>query len=237
MSVQIGIISDIHKEFQVTPVRIQSDCDILVIAGDLTSGDQLQQDLIALGQHFKQVVYVPGNHEFYGHNFKTILNVRDNLPPNVHYLYNEVKIVEGVRFVGTTLWFPEDPLNFSFEGLLNDFKMIPNFRKWVYGENTKAVRFLNSHVKEGDFVVTHHLPTNLAVSSRYVGSPLNRFFVSPMREELFEKAKVWNFGHTHDYVNLEYANCQLICNPYGYESRPVNEEGVQIINPEIITFN
>jgi Icc-related predicted phosphoesterase len=237
MSVRIGVISDIHQEMHISPVRIESDCDILVIAGDLTSGGQLQQELSALGDRFKNVVYVPGNHEFYGYNFKTILNVRDNLPDNVHYLYNEAKIIDGIRFVGTTLWFPNDPMNFSFERLLNDFKLIPNFRSWVYSENTKAQKFLNSHVKDGDFVVTHHLPSHLGVASRYVGSQLNRFFVSPVQENLFAKAKVWNFGHTHDYVNLKHMNCQLICNPYGYKSRPVNEDGFQIINPEIITFN
>lgn len=41
---------------------------------------------------------------------------------------------------------------------MNDFAMIQGLEDWVYDENARARAFFDAEVREGDIVVSHHLP-------------------------------------------------------------------------------
>ena len=74
--------------------------------------------------------------------------------------------------------FREPPNSQRLAGMSSDFAAIKGFLPWVYEQNREHVRWLDEVVREGDIVVTHHLPSARSVAAKYEGDPLNAFFVS-----------------------------------------------------------
>lgn len=221
---KIQILSDIHAEFH-------PDCafrwfsqlpivgDVLVIAGDLGTGDLAEKILGFLCPEINPVpvVYVPGNHEYYQTSFREFdTRIKTLKFKNLHVLNN----ASFGNIHGTTLWFPNHPRNTLFEKYLTDFSLIHNFRNEVYERNEQAVRYLED-IQEGDIVVTHHCPTFFSVPEQYVGNETNRFFVSPLETLILEKKpKVWIHGHTHTSFEYTVGETTVVCNPYGYHGTP-----------------
>jgi predicted phosphodiesterase len=222
---KVQVLSDLHLEFhsdegerflmELDPEGV----DVLVVAGDLCTRSIHKEALPFLAMRYPHVVFVLGNHDYYGCTF---LQVHSNLEAicaeheNLHWLHNEAVEIEGQRFLGTPLWFRHDPLNAVYAAGLNDFRQILDFRTWVYPENHKALAFLESNVREGDFVVTHHLPS-FQSNARYRGSQLTRFFVCDVESLIVqERPAVWAHGHTHETCNYELYETRVVCNPFGY---------------------
>lgn len=110
---KLHVLSDIHLEFQ--KYRNQGsfgniDCDVHVLAGDIGVG--LAGIEWALHNFSKPVVYVFGNHEFFGQRPMSELweKAREKVEgTHVHLLENDVVILpdrfgENVRFIGATLY-------------------------------------------------------------------------------------------------------------------------------------
>ena len=99
---------------------------------------------------------------------------------------------------------------------MSDFGRIEGFVPWVYGENSKALAFLEREAASADVVVTHHLPSRDAVAPEYFGATLNRFFVCPIADRLTALPKLWVYGHTHTPARFELRGCRFVANPDGY---------------------
>jgi predicted phosphodiesterase len=100
-SLRIQYVSDLHGRFK----WVQRDplADVLVVAGDLGDGDP---DLTPLFKWPVPVVYVLGNHEFYGEDVHLLVADlrRRTEGTNVHFLEQDVWTHRGVRFLGCTGW-------------------------------------------------------------------------------------------------------------------------------------
>jgi Icc-related predicted phosphoesterase len=128
---------------------------------------------------------------------------------------------DHIRFAGTTLWYPDHPLNPIHAGKMNDQVWIHGFNDWVYKENKKAVSFLRSEAATVDVVITHYLPSYQVVAPKYRGSELNRFFVCDLTELIEEsRPPLWLYGHTHTPGFHQIGETKLITNPYGYPQEP-----------------
>lgn len=104
---KIHYLSDIHLEFGKMPksYRAPDGTDVVVLAGDIGVG--LTGLQWALHAFECPVVYVAGNHEYYGHRTmeKLLEKARAKVEgTHVHFLENEAATIGGVRFLGTTLW-------------------------------------------------------------------------------------------------------------------------------------
>jgi predicted phosphodiesterase len=205
----------------------------LVIAGDLGLEKDLDEAFNTLCNAFTDVVYTPGNHEFYRSSFESVrntLSILSNKYKNLHVLDRGVTEIRGQRFVGTTLWFPYSKECDIYSYYLNDFSKIEGFKNIVYKENDMNIDFLKKNVKEGDIVVTHHMPTSLTTPPRFWGEKTNIFYYTNMEETIKEnKPKFWLFGHTHDSVVNKLFRTRLLCNPYGYNNCEENRE----FNPKL----
>jgi Icc-related predicted phosphoesterase len=221
---RIQVVSDLHFEFcpdkgaALVKKMARAKADVLVVAGDLATL-HLAEAWNMLCDTFKEVVYVPGNHEYYGSSFdvahremKTVARAYDNL----HVLRNKCVTIRGVKFVGTTLWFAYSGPS-STDDMLADFRHIGGIRAHVNAENAKAVDFLMNNVKRGNMVVTHHVPTPRSTPHVYDRSLLNRYFVCDV-EGIIEqhKPRLWIHGHTHNSFDYELVKTRVVCNPYGY---------------------
>lgn len=108
---RIWILSDLHIPQKDAIRLIKPDrypqADVCVLAGDVTDSMHLAINWVGKVVRPKMpVIWVPGNHEFYDtsiesglKNARLIANALD-----VTFLDNSVEIIEGVRFLGGTLW-------------------------------------------------------------------------------------------------------------------------------------
>ena len=117
---KIQILSDIHLEHHSfgqssSPILgdaseyqlAVTDSDVIVLAGDIGVGDKgimwAGRQAEVLG---KEVIYVSGNHEFYGHEYSSALITMQMTAKDygINFLDNSEVIISGVRFLGCTLW-------------------------------------------------------------------------------------------------------------------------------------
>ena len=230
---RIQLISDVHTELHrdggesfinaIDPDNL----DVLVVAGDFCTTYSCPEALQYLCERFadKEVVYVPGNHEYYRHNWKITDDYFAqiaNSNPNFHFLNDSSVTISGQRFIGGTLWFDQGQGRYKnrlSELGVSDFSAIQSFEPEVYSRNRATVLFLEKEIRPDDVVVTHHLPHPGSISPRYAGSPVNQCFLTDM-SALIERVspKLWLHGHTHssiDYIAMG-SNTRVVCNPFGY---------------------
>lgn len=240
--VTIQVLSDIHVEF--FPAELDryldgldaSGVDILVLAGDIDTGPRLYNTLKAFCAKWPRVVFVCGNHEYYNSSPDEVRSVLGRLlkeVPNLTWLDNKPVVVEGVKFVGGTLWFPKAFGAAEAEAskfTMNDFHVIRGFEPWVYDDHLRCEAILRGKAKDADVVVTHHLPTLQAIAPQYAGNPSNHFFCHDLTD-LIEKAQppIWIFGHTHTPCDFMVGKTRLVCNPKGYP----HERGTRY-NPRLL---
>lgn len=227
---KIRPLSDLHTEWYRKPIPLleslpHPEADLLVLAGDIGSVghlDDLAQVFAFFKARYPEVVYVPGNHEYYGkHHGAVEVRIPDvALQAGVHYLKPGVRVrVADREVVGCALWFRETKVA-EHESLITDFHVISDFVPWVYRENKRHIEWLEQSVKEGTIVITHHLPAHASVHPRYAGSDLNRFFVCDMEKLILERnPALWIHGHTHSAFDYTLGTTRIVANPLGYPSR------------------
>ena len=229
---RLKLLSDLHLEFYdgdawqdfVAAVDLR-DIDVLVLAGDICGASQLARVLTAFCFKANEVVYITGNHEYYGHDFESVHSVLAAMEvANLHWLHNRAVTLCGQRFVGSTLWFPHHPSWRQGTDRLTDFKRIRGFAEQVGQQNEQAVAFLRQTVRPGDVVVTHHLPSIHCAPIRFVSSSLSRYFVSPLDDLIDERRPaLWLHGHSHDSADMNFGVTRIVCNPFGYKGYELNE--------------
>ena len=171
---KLYILSDLHLEFApfVPDYDAADAADVIVLAGDIHLGTHG----IALAQwtfRGKPVIYVAGNHEFYGSHWDALLPELEEQAArsNVHFLENAAVTIDGIRFLGTTLWtdfefFGSDTKakNMALsEARLNDFRLIkaglaPESQSRCYeSDSGLAVRISPGQAYEGQLTAAHTL--------------------------------------------------------------------------------
>jgi predicted phosphodiesterase len=233
---KLHILSDLHNEFSVL-VPMETDADVVVLAGDIAK--------VANGIHWarasfpnKKIIYVPGNHEFYGTNrTDTLACMRlDAQYSGVYLLDNDEVVVDGVRFLGATLWtdfklFGDDTkldaMHAGEQGL-QDFILIREGRLGYFSADhsvklhEQSLAWLIDKLDEPfdgkTVVVTHHLPSMLSVVERFKEEVLAACFASNL-DYLFGKMELWIHGHTHDNLDYIANGTRVVCNPRGYVTR------------------
>lgn len=231
---KLDIISDIHltcfRDFGGDWVAgYQPESETLILAGDVGEFHWWQLSffiLETLCAKYKNVLFVPGNHEYYGTTFEEA-NERfwdiDHKIANFHYLNGRKvtvtdfleKTPRDVTFAGATLWFPYDPMNPVYARFLSDFQLIRGFVPKVYDVNREHVEFL-THCN-ADVVITHHMPSYQSVHDKYRNDHLNRFFVCNVEEIMWRsQPKLWVHGHTHERFDYTIDKTRVVCHPLGY---------------------
>ena len=129
------VLSDLHVEFAPfvpDPAAVEA-ADVVVLAGDISNG---VKGIAWARQAFadKPIVYVAGNHEFYRGDWGRLLEqLRAQAQVyGVHFLENDAVTIDGVRFLGATLWtdfllFGEDKKPAAMREaarVMNDFQLI-----------------------------------------------------------------------------------------------------------------
>lgn len=240
----LRVYSDLHCEFSYFDIPKPDDPNtILVLAGDIFTGKGVMRDeyLPKWSNMFKHVVFVLGNHDYYGSNITYLadkLKEQAKSLGNVHILDHDVIELEGIQFVGGTMWtsFNNDPyVKGVCQYSMNDYKQIcigPNYKKITANDTAFLHASFRGLLETVDFskktvVVTHHCPSiEFCDVDRYKDSAkeINLAYYTDMEREIKAyKPVMWIAGHTHKRVNKMLGSTWLYSNPRGYETSQWNE--------------
>ncbi len=240
---KLNILSDLHLSLGALEIP-RNDADAVILAGDLAR----PREAVSWASGFaKPVLYVPGNHEFYGGSIAATANELKQLcaGTNIRLLDNDEVVIEGVRFLGSTLW--TDFMLFGegekrAQAMRQAVSFMRDFSRIRADEAAGApftpaasAALFNIHAGwlEGKLaephagptvVITHHAPSRKSIHPRFADSLLNACFVSDA-ERLIDgrRAALWVHGHTHDSFDYLLNGTRVVCNPRGYAKDGANE--------------
>lgn len=240
---KLNILSDLHLgQGELAPSA--NDADVVVLAGDIARPEQA---VAWASQLRKPVLYVPGNHEYYGGSIDGAAAQLEHLcaGTGIRVLNNRAQLIGNVRFLGSTLWtdfmlfgdgerrqaamdegsrfmrdFSRIRLEEASQALFTPLDSASLFQRhaaWLADELAKP--------HDGPTVViTHHAPSPASIHPRFAGSPINACFVSDAQYLLDgSRAQLWIHGHTHDSFDYVVKGTRVVCNPRGYARNAVNE--------------
>ena len=247
---KIAVCSDLHLEFGGLILTNTDNADVLILSGDIC----VAKDLLELGSpmskseaihdffkncsdEFKHVIYIVGNHEHYHGDFRDTVS---DLKYNLHYLQNlyildkETVTLEGVTFVGGTLWTDmngEDPMTLNAIGsMMNDFRCVKNSNKKVsfrdadghfhervakfspqdaVEDHRKMVDYIR-HVVQGQdnkkfVVVGHHAPSRISTHPKYQNETLmNGGYSSTLDFFIEAHPQIKLWTHGHTHEVFDY---------------------------------
>jgi len=235
---RLRILSDLHLEHVDSPPALPAvSADAVILAGDIHAGIQ---GLGWAAEHFADtpILYVPGNHEFYGTEMAAMRRelALEAARLGIHLLDNRSLTLDGVRFHGTTLWtdfalYDGQP---GLEPMISEARalaMMPDFhiieqpegrvftpaesghlhavaRDWLEAELARP--FAGPRV-----VISHHAPLAACIPRCYQGDVLSPAFASHL-PQLMGRMDLWIHGHVHEPVDLEAAGTRVVANPGGY---------------------
>jgi hypothetical protein len=241
---KIKVLSDLHLE-HYSACQVFPDIgrgDVLILAGDILTAKALKTNgylhvvyerfLNDCAWNYRHVLYVMGNHDFYGYNYEgTLKTIKENLPANFHLLENDTFQIQNWNFIGMTLWTDfrnENPLEMmEAQQNMNDYKMIrigSNYRKMNANDtlafHKKSKEYLLNQLQtlnENVFVISHHAPSYQSVAPHFK-TEANGAYVSDLDDLILHhpQIKYWIHGHTHTPFDYLIGDCRVICNPGGY---------------------
>ncbi|MGB6106115.1 MAG: metallophosphoesterase [Pusillimonas sp.] len=234
--VRLNILSDLHLSRAGLPLPT-AEADIVILAGDISR----PKEAIEWASGFKQpVLYVPGNHEFYGCGIKETIARLKHYAQGTHIriLDNDEVVLHGIRFIGSTLWtdfnldgpgIPREraiaealEFNYDFSRIKSDLTpgatLSPTELEAIFNRNRAWLqRCLDQPFKGMTVVITHHAPSPKSIHPRFESSAINTCFVSNSEDLISsDRAILWIHGHTHDSFDYEVNGTRIVCNPRGY---------------------
>jgi predicted phosphodiesterase len=187
---------------------------------------------------FPHVVYVAGNHEFYHGKFiGSLQDLRDECSkyPNVYFMEDDMRTINDVTFIGSTLWTDMnkgDPLTLhAVADMMNDYRIIRHdghgYSKLrpahTLDRHRKSVGYIRTVIEglfDEKFVVVGHMsPSKLSTHPKYQNDTLmNGAYSSDLSEFIMDhpQIKLWTHGHTHHKFDYMIGSTRIVCNPRGY---------------------
>ena len=223
------VLSDLHVEFAPFEPDLEAiqAADVVVLAGDIHKGVQGMEWARKTFPNQK-IIYVAGNHEFYGQHWDKLLDRlrAQALVHGINFLENEAVTIEGIRFLGATLWtdfelFGPDNRPRAMVAAkhgMNDFKEIQAEQLVNEGKRSgykrlkltpfhtlqrhqESLTWLRQELQNGKsnrtVVVSHHYPHPQSTHPKWMNDDISAIYGSNLPEDILLAAKVWIHGHTH----------------------------------------
>jgi Icc-related predicted phosphoesterase len=263
---RIQLLSDLHLEanpgFQALPAP---GADVLVLAGDIGSyqrrsdgtsmaepdwGLRRFSPLPAFAGWPVPVLFVPGNHEYDGVDLDL---ARAGLQAacerlGIVWLDRASTVLQGVRFVGCTLWSDydalasgpapagRDALGWRLQQRQKAFRAANHYLRKVAGQrhgqlfDAEAMRacalqdqdWLDQALAQPHpgptVVVTHFAPSLRSADPRYGHTPGTAGFCNAL-DDWLARAQLWLHGHLHCPQDYRVGGCRVVANPLGYAGK------------------
>lgn len=239
---KISVFSDLHTEHYPTifwydkkiPIDA-ADSKYIVLAGDIgnfgnTGTIEMVFEILSEQYPNKTILYVLGNHEFYGHIYSNVIEECEKICSrfnNVFLLENNSYIDEDekVIFIGATLWSDFKLANHQEKSLYIASSIIDYSKIAIKDGNkvrnltpndtlnlfNKSYDYIEKQLDNEEFndykkvVITHFLPIKEVIDPKHTTAIkdliLGAFWASDI-PELVSKSDVWIYGHSHSNINL-----------------------------------
>lgn len=246
-------------------VAARSEADAIVVAGDITDQGDLIEGLRWIRFWIPRdvpVIIVLGNHDYFGHSIPgAIAAARAEAKAlGMHFLENDAVVIDGVKFIGATLWTDFDIYargntydlahhHHHAANAMEDFKGAIDAEEVALGHMPKpfrtkdSVRLFKESVAHIDAelnkgfdgpvcVVTHHMPHPEAIAPEYQNHDLTPAFCSDLCELIdCHQPAVWIHGHTHSTFDDELdCGTRLVCNPRGLNGENIKFDWSKMIS-------
>lgn len=257
--VKFAYCSDLHLEFwpnkkgfpKYPELKNTENAKVLILAGDITQfnlfldSDRFDGFFQHVNDEFPLVVWVPGNHEWYGSllNNKSLELVSEKLRqfPRVHLLEKDFRYLGRTHFlIAATLWTDlnkncpitaheimwgmADYQHIKTDAFGGVSSIIPED---TYNKHVEHIQFIDDMLSDTLTVspdrkivlVTHHAPSEKSVHSRFKRyTNMNHAFYTDLEyvPAINPNLKYWVHGHTHDHFYYDMLGCRVVCNPHGY---------------------
>ena len=255
---KIQLLSDLHLEAHPHWLPTPSPgANVLVLAGDVGSyqkGSQLTDSDYGLARFSPlqgwptPVFFVPGNHEYDAQDFDAAHSrLRETCERlGLIWLERETRVMNGVRWIGTTLWSDFDALAPSVSGPASANALAQQLKA-----RDKAFRAANFYLRKAE--TTRHGEPWLAQGVRdqalicqdWLRAALDEPFAGPTvvithfapslmsadprygltpgtagfcnaLDDLLPQAQLWLHGHLHAPSHYVHRGCRVVANPLGY---------------------
>lgn len=249
---KVSHASDLHLEFMNFPdFSKEEGGDVLILNGDilvvpylnenrtdreaLRVRDYLKSQFIPdLIEKYKTVLYLAGNHEFYRGDIQTGLKIikdwfHSKGAKNMIFMENDHIDIEGVRFVGATLWSDflgedEESMYESGRGM-NDFRIIQDGKTRFSPEKALALhkvslKYIEEMTKTDmkTVVLTHHAPHASMLNKFHSGNLVDGAYYTDLTWLMEERPNIlrWISGHTHGIYEHKVGETLCVSNCRGY---------------------
>ncbi len=230
---RLRVLSDLHLEFaDWTPPAVAAD--LVILAGDIHVGAAgVSWAATAFGE--QPVVYVPGNHEYYGEAFPRHLHAmrRAARGTGVHVLDRDELALPRLRVLGCTLWTDFALLGDRSAAMALAAQSMWDYRQIAISPRLRAARptdswrwhrraraWLTERLAASDLptiVVSHHAPSPGSVSPHQEDRPFTPAYASDLEHLLAaSRPACWVHGHTHRARDETLGRTRIISNPRGY---------------------
>jgi predicted phosphodiesterase len=244
----LRVASDLHLESftgrpysdlvtQFLPTDERDEQAILVLAGDISSKpDQLIGFIKAAEDQFTEIIFIPGNHSYYRHDYHVWNETMDKRfaaeltkTSWANGCVNQL-IRQHVRFLFCTLW-GDGGHSLAEQARVN--AGLADFYVVKYGDRVfnvhdmmelhriqkqTLVERLSEPFAGKTVIITHHMPSYTLCHPRF-GTEINGGFASDSDDIIHEyEPSVWIHGHGHDQYTRKLYHTQIVCNPAGYRN-------------------
>lgn len=238
-------MSDLHHEFDRRagarrPAALELsavNADVTVLAGDIDVGPAgLDWAMEQAERARRPVLYVAGNHEFYGQSLREHIAALKALArgSRVHVLERDEVVIGATRFLGAVLW-----TDFALNGMpqapkaiiaawaaMNDYRHILNGASArlrpqdTLSEHGATVDWLRGRLAEpggtSTVVITHHAPSPRSIPAGFAHQILRPALASDLHRLIGPPVSLWVHGHIHHAVDYTIGGTRVVCNPRGY---------------------
>jgi len=281
---KVAVVSDVHLEFGSGTIENKEAADILLLAGDICVAEDLKRHPVdatvvdkrtsprlvsamayreffrECAKQFEHVVYVLGNHEHYDGNYDESYSVIKaalaEISPRFHVLEQEAVTLDGVVFVGSTLWtdmFKGDSLAvYHARERMSDYNCVrvakKSYRKLqpadTMHDHWRSVQFIKtvaennraSDTPKSIVVVSHHAPASLSLNPAYRGDLLNAAYYSDLSDLILDNPEIrlWIHGHLHNESDYMVGDqTRVVCNPRGYYGEQHADREIRLVYVDI----
>lgn len=249
---KLQILSDLHLEFNNYDWNIPIlNSSLVILAGDIGVGIKSPRWAIEQSKKLnKEIILIFGNHSYYNQYYENLkIQTKEMCQgTEVYFLDNNSIIINGIRFLGTTLWS-------NFRGLgdqyieeakqdaarwITDYRLIhykdrlitPNDTEkfyfeavdWLYNELAKPF-------KGKTVLIVHHGPSPKCHNDQRHGlpNPLSTYFWSDLEDLIIpNKIDLVIYGHTHSNLRFQVNGVPVVTNQKGY--RGENNQSTEDFN-------
>lgn len=247
MTLRIWVLSDLHIDVTDWRPEAVPDHDVCIVAGDTRDG--LCRSIAWMAEYLapvaRSLIYVPGNHDFYGHRLESELERGRDAAAAVGFsllALGEVIHREGVRIVGATLWTDYAVQGEAWRtvamavagdrlGGMRDHRKI---KRRLPGGDTNAFRPGDAAAAHADqlgrirrvletphdgptLVVTHHAPHPRSLLRGYSTETIDAAYASDLSPDLEgpHAPDIWIHGHIHASRDYTAGRTRVVANPRG----------------------